>query len=152
VVDAPREHVDANGGFQECSALPVQCRRLRLNDVQLRRLAANSKGSGRKLLAEVATIVTPETLLAWHRKLIAKKYDGAAQRGPGRPRIASEVEALVVRMAQENRYRGYRRIQGALVQSRKQYWPQHHCSGSAPAWDRTSAGAKPEEVLEGVST
>jgi hypothetical protein len=62
----------------------------------------------------VATIVTPETLLAWHRKLIAKKYDGAGQRGPGRPPIAIEVEALVVRMVEENRDRGYRRTQGAL--------------------------------------
>ena len=58
-------------------------RRLRLTDDQRRRLAAKAKGLGRKLLAEVATIVTPETLLAWHRKLIAQKYDGTAQRGPG---------------------------------------------------------------------
>jgi putative transposase len=69
---------------------------------------------GRKLLAEVASIVTPETLLAWHRKLIAQNYDGSAQRGPGRPRIAQEIEALVVRLAEENRDWGYRRIQGAL--------------------------------------
>ena len=51
-------------------------RRLRFTDDQRRRLAARAKGLGRKLLAEVATIVTPETLLAWHRKLIAQKYDG----------------------------------------------------------------------------
>jgi len=89
-------------------------RRVRLNDDQRRRLAARAKGLGRKLLAEVATIVTPETLLAWHRKLIANKYDGTAQRGPGRPRTAGEVEALVVRMAEENRDWGYRRIQGGL--------------------------------------
>src|SRR5438270_13226565 len=63
-------------------------RRLRLNNDQRRRLAARAKGLGRKLLTEVATIVTPETLLAWHRKLIAQKYDGSAQRGPGRPRTA----------------------------------------------------------------
>src|SRR5450755_1023264 len=88
--------------------------RVRLNDDQRRRLAAKAKGLGRKLLAEVATIVTPETLLAWHRKLIAKKYDGTAQRGPGRPRTAAVLEALVVRMAVENRDWGYRRIQGAL--------------------------------------
>lgn len=69
---------------------------------------------GRKLLAEFATVVTPETLLAWHRKLIAQKYDGSGKRGPGRPRTAREIEALVVRMAQENRAWGYRRIQGAL--------------------------------------
>jgi putative transposase len=89
-------------------------RRLRLNDGQRRRLAAKAKGLGRRLLAEVATIVTPETLLAWHRNLIAQKYDGSAQRGPGRPRTSGEIEALVVRMAQENRAWGYRRILGAL--------------------------------------
>jgi hypothetical protein len=64
-------------------------RRVRLNDNQRRRLAARAKGLGRKLLAEVATIVTPETLLAWHRKLIANKYDGSAQQGPG-PRGTSQ--------------------------------------------------------------
>ena len=89
-------------------------RRLRLNDDQRRRLAAKAKGLGRKLLAEVATIVTPETLLAWHRKLIAQKYDGSEKRGPGRPRTADEIETLVIRMAEENRDWGYRRIQGAL--------------------------------------
>ena len=50
-------------------------RRVRLNNDQRRRL-------GRKILAEVATIVTPETLLAWHRKLIAQKYHGSGKRGP----------------------------------------------------------------------
>src|SRR5207248_1372783 len=89
-------------------------RRLRLNDDQRRRLAAKAKGLGRKLLAEVATIVTPETLLASHRKLIAQKYDGGGKRGPGRPRTAQEIETLIIRMAQENRDWGYRRLQGAL--------------------------------------
>ena len=78
-------------------------RRLRLNDDQRRRLAAKAKGLGRKLLGEVATIVTPETLLAWHRKLIAQKYDGSGKRGPGRPRTAEEIETLIIRMAEENR-------------------------------------------------
>src|SRR3954454_6778839 len=89
-------------------------RRLGLADKQRRSLAAKAKGLGRKLLAEVATIVTPETLLAWHRKLIAQKYDGSGKRGPGRPRTASEIEVLVVRLAEENRDWGYRRLQGAL--------------------------------------
>jgi putative transposase len=62
----------------------------------------------------VATIVTPETLLAWHWRLIAQKYDGSGGRAPGRPRTAGELEALVERMAEENRDWGYRRIQGAL--------------------------------------
>src|SRR5918992_5262419 len=78
-------------------------RRLRLTDDQRRRLAAKAKGLGRKLLAEVATIVTPETLLRWHQRLIARKYDGSGKRGPGRPRTASEIEQLVVQMAEQNR-------------------------------------------------
>jgi putative transposase len=89
-------------------------RRLHLNDDQRRRLAAKAKLLGRRMLAEIASIVTPETLMAWHRRLIAQKYDGTAQRGPGRPRTTAEVEALVVRMAEENRDWGYRRILGAL--------------------------------------
>ena len=71
-------------------------RRLRLNDDQRRRLAAKAKRLAHRVLAEVASIVTPETLLAWHRKLIAHKYDGTAQRGPGRPKTADEIETLVV--------------------------------------------------------
>jgi hypothetical protein len=90
-------------------------RRLRLNDDQRRRLASKAKLLGRRLLAQVATIVTPETLLAWHRKLIARKYDGTAHRTPGRSRTAGEIEALVVRMAEQNRDWGYRRIEGALI-------------------------------------
>ena len=78
-------------------------KRLRLNDDQRRRLAAKAKMLGRCILREVATIVTPETFLAWYRKLIAKEYDGSKQRGPGRPRTRDEIEDLVVRMATENR-------------------------------------------------
>jgi transposase-like protein len=93
----------------------IGARRIRFSDDQRRRLAAKAKKLGRKVLAQVATIVTPETLLAWHRKLIAKKYDGSAHRTPGRPRTAAEIAALVTRMAEENRSWGYRRIQGALA-------------------------------------
>jgi hypothetical protein len=89
-------------------------RRLRLSDDQRCRLAAKAKRLGRTILEEIATIVTPDTLLAWHRRLIARKYDGSAKRQPGRPHKADEIEALVVRMAEENRDWGYRRIQGAL--------------------------------------
>jgi putative transposase len=89
-------------------------RRLRFTDDQRRRLAAKAKLVGRRVLDEITDLVTPDTLLAWHRKLIAKKYDGSAKRGPGRPRTASEVEDLVVRLAQDNRDWGYRRILGAM--------------------------------------
>ena len=57
-------------------------RRLRFADDQRRRLAAKAKLVGRRLLNDIANIVTPDTLMAWHRKLIAKKYDGTAKRGP----------------------------------------------------------------------
>ena len=51
------------------------------------------------MLHELATIVTPETLLAWHRKLIARKYDGSKQRGPGRPRTQDEIQTRRVEIA-----------------------------------------------------
>jgi putative transposase len=90
-------------------------KRLRFSDDQRRRLAVRAKKLGWRMLQEVSTIVTPATLLAWHRRLIAKKYDGHKQRGPGRPRTKEEIQQLVVRMATENRDWGYRRIQGALA-------------------------------------
>jgi putative transposase len=93
----------------------IGSRRLRFTDDQRRRLAAKAKKIGRRILGQVATLVTPETLLTWHRKLIAKKYDGSAQRNPGRPHTAAEIAALITRMAEENRDWGYRRIQGALA-------------------------------------
>ena len=93
----------------------VGSRRMRFTDDQRRRLAARAKELGRKLLAQLATIVTPETLMAWHRKLIAQKYDGSSFRTPGRRPTAEEVADLVVRMAKENSTWGYRRIQGALA-------------------------------------
>src|SRR5882762_4389961 len=58
----------------------IGCRRMRFSDNQRRRLAAKAKKLGRKLLAQVAIIVTPETLMAWHRELIAQKYDGTSFR------------------------------------------------------------------------
>ena len=59
--------------------------RMRFSDDQRRRLAAKAKKLGRRLLSQVATIVTPETLLAWHRKLIAKKYDNFTVSMPASP-------------------------------------------------------------------
>jgi putative transposase len=90
-------------------------RRLRFRDDQRQRLAVKAKKLGRKILAQIATVVAPETLLAWHRKLIANKYDSSAQRSVGRPRTDADIAALVTRMAEENRNWGYRRIQGALA-------------------------------------
>src|SRR6266436_6888778 len=54
--------------------------RLRLRDTERISLAQIGKRLGRKALAEVAQIVRPETILAWHRKLIARKFDGSKNR------------------------------------------------------------------------
>ena len=93
-------------------------KRRRFNDDQRRRLAAKGKSIGRKGLARFASIVTPDTLLAWHRRLIAKKYDSSQKRKPGRPPTKVDIRELVLRMARENRSWGYTRIQGALANLR----------------------------------
>ena len=89
-------------------------RRRRLTDDQRRRLAVKGKALGRKLLMGVAGIVTPDTILRWYRLLIARKYDGSARRGAGRPRTAQQITELVVRIARENPRFGYTRIRDAL--------------------------------------
>jgi len=88
-------------------------RRLRFNDDQRRRLAAKGKPLGRKALNEIATIVTPDTIMAWHRRLIAAKWTYPRQK-MGRPGVMKEIRGLIVRMAEENPSWGYARIQGAL--------------------------------------
>ena len=90
-------------------------KRIRWTDVQRRRLAEKAKAVGCSALAALGTIVTPDTLLRWYRNLVAAKYDGSTQRGPGRPQTKSNIAKLVIRMAQENPSWGYTRIRGALV-------------------------------------
>ena len=89
-------------------------RRLRLTDDQRRRLAVKGKILGRRRLAAVAGIVTPDTILRWCRTLVAKKYDGSKTRRPGRPNTTPDIASLIVRMANENPTWGYTRIRGAL--------------------------------------
>ena len=79
-------------------------KRRRFSDDQRRRLAVRAKKLGWRMLHDLTTIVTPATLLAWHRRLIAKKYDGSNQRSPGRPRTPDEIQRLVVRMATETAF------------------------------------------------
>src|SRR5262245_16951842 len=91
-------------------------RRLRLTDTERRRLATLVYPLGPQRLKEVATLVTPETLLRWYKRLIAQKFDGSRYRRPlGRPRVTEEIEQLVVQMAEDNPTWGYRRLQGALA-------------------------------------
>ncbi len=88
--------------------------RLLFTDGQRRRLALGAKAIGRKGLFEISTLVAPDTLLRWYRRLIAKKYDGSQARRPGRPKTAAEIERLILRMARGNSRWGYTRIRGAL--------------------------------------
>src|SRR4029450_7842533 len=92
----------------------LEGRRLRLTDDQRRRLAVKGKVLGRRVLGEVAGIVTPDTILRWYRRLVARKDDGSRKRGPGRPRTKSDLGGPVVRMAKENPRWGYTRIRGAM--------------------------------------
>ena len=89
-------------------------RRIRFNNDQRRRLAVKGKALGRKVLGEVAGIVTPDTILRWYRKLVARKYDGSRKRGAGRPRTKANVAAMIVEMANDNPLWGYTRLRAAL--------------------------------------
>jgi putative transposase len=129
-------------------------RRLHLTDTERRRLAALAHPLGRTRLQEVATIATPETLLRWYHRLIAQKFDGSHHRRHlGRPRMAEEIEQLVVRMAEENATWGYRRIQGALANlgyaidaiTVRNILRRHHLE---PAPQRHQAGMSWEQFLK----
>ncbi len=87
-------------------------RRLRLTDDDRRRLAARAYRLDRAALREIATIATPDTLLRWHRQLIAREWTYAKR--SGRRGVLLEIRQLVVRMASENPTWGYTRIQSAL--------------------------------------
>jgi hypothetical protein len=90
--------------------------RLRLSNAERETLADIGKRLGRKALASVACVAKPDTIVAWYRKLVAHKFDGSRHRSyPGRPRISSEVELLIVQIARENAGWGYDRIVGALA-------------------------------------
>ena len=76
-------------------------RRLHVNDGQRRRLAVLGQRLGRAVLRDVATLVTLDTILRWHRELIARKWTYTRQR-PGRPGVLAEIRRLVLRMARES--------------------------------------------------
>jgi putative transposase len=90
--------------------------RLRLTDTEGRRLAKLAHPLSRKQLRDTATIATPDTLMRWYNRLVAQKFDGSQKRNKlGRPRVSDEIEALVLRMANDNPTWGYHRIQGSLA-------------------------------------
>ncbi len=91
-------------------------KRVLLTDDQRRRLAVQGKILGRKRLEEVGTLFTPDTILRWHRLLVAQKWDASdKRRHVGRPRIRQVIVDLILRVAQENPTWGFDRIQGALA-------------------------------------
>ena len=91
-------------------------KRILLTDDQRRLLAVKGKALGRKTLQELTTIVTPDTILRWHRQLVAQKWDHSEKRkSVGRPRIRQVIVNLILRFAKENPTWGYDRIQGALA-------------------------------------
>ena len=92
-------------------------KRILLTDDQRRRLAVKGKVLGRKMLEEVGTLFSPDTILRWHRQLVAQKWDYSGRRKnlPGRPRVRQVIVDLVLRFAKENPTWGYDRIQGTLA-------------------------------------
>jgi len=90
-------------------------RGIRFTDAERRQLARKAHLLGRKVLNELETMVTPDTLLRWHRQLVASKWNYAQRRGPGRPRVRQVIIDLILRMAEENPSWGYTRIRGALA-------------------------------------
>jgi hypothetical protein len=90
-------------------------KRIILNDDQRRRLAIKGKKLGRKLLRDICRIFSCDTILRWHQKLVAQKYDGSMhRRKPGCPPVSRTVEDLIVRIASENPSWGYFRIEGQM--------------------------------------
>ena len=90
--------------------------RLKLSDAERATLGEIGHRLGRKVLAEVATVAKPDTILAWYRKLVARKFDGSkARRGPGIPRVDRELGQLIVRLAKET-------VTGAMTGLRGR-WP-----------------------------
>ena len=89
--------------------------RVQLSDGDRQALAESGQKLGKQALGEIATIAKPETIRAWYRKFVTRQGDGSkSPNALGRPRVDQALEALVVRMARENRSWGYDRIVGAL--------------------------------------
>jgi putative transposase len=107
-------------------------------------LAALARLVPRRRWAEVFP-VTPATLLAWHRRLAARKYDTSKRRKPGRPPASPGIARLVVRLARENPLWGHRRIHGELTKlgvtvAPSTMWQILHSAGIDPAPRRSGPG------------
>src|SRR5206468_9019613 len=95
---------------------------------------------GRRILRQVATIVTPDTILRWHRRLIARKWT-FTRKQPGRPGTMREIASLIVRMATDNPAWGYSRIQGRVEESRPSRREKYGRQGAQTQRDPARAGS-----------
>ena len=125
-------------------------RRIIFTDAERRLLARHAKAVGRKKLFELDPIVSPDTLLRWHRRLIAMKWT-FLRRGPGRPRVMRTIQELVVRMASENPRWGYTRIQGRAFQPWAQGRPRNDREHPEARRNRACTDAGHAYALVGVS-
>jgi putative transposase len=125
----------------ENAVLRRQTARLRYQPADRLWLAALSRLIPRRRWAEVFD-VTPATLLAWHRRLVARKWDYTSRRRPGRPRTSAAIRKLVIRIATDNPAGGHLRVQGELVRlghpiAASTVWQILHDAGIEPAPRRT---------------
>ncbi len=100
--------------------------------------------------------MTPATLLAWHRRLAAKKYDTSKRRKPGRPPTVPGIARLVVRLARENPLWGHRWIHGELAKlgvtvAPSTVWEILHAAGIDPAPRRSGARTRAARVSPATS-
>jgi hypothetical protein len=108
-------------------------KRMRFSDAERALLARKAKRVGRRTLLKLNTIVTPDTLMRWHRRLVAQKWDFSKRRGPGRPGIMREISQLIVRMAQRIRG-GATPVSRRVSQSQAQSGSRHHCQCVETQW------------------
>jgi transposase len=125
----------------ENAVLRRQIRRVRYQPADRLWLAALSRLIPRRRWGEVFA-VTPATLLAWHRQLVARRWDYTRRRCPGRPPTAAAIRKLVIRIATDNPAWGHRRVQGELVKlghliAASTVWQILHDAGIGPAPRRT---------------
>jgi putative transposase len=118
--------------------------RLRYEPADRAWFAALARLLPRRRWAEVFP-VTPATLLAWHRRLAAKKYDTSKRRKPGRPPTGPGIAHVIVRLARENPLQGHRRIHGELAKlgvtvAPSTVWEILHAAGIDPAPRRSGPG------------
>jgi putative transposase len=116
-------------------------RRIRFTDAERRRLARKAYALGRRVLNELDTLVIPDTLLRWHRELVASKWDYSRRRGPGRPRIMNTIVDLILRMALENRSWGYR-----ASAARSPIWGMRWDAAPSPTSSMNTASSPPLSV------